>query len=245
MKQLRRLTSLAAMSMAFTASARADVKLFQNRCSPGSLRACASLMVTTQLNASGGTDVRISVRNLQGWSSDNTGGSLITRIGIVAPPIAGFSTGLTMTANGAATAGTPGSAWFLRRPGGLGSPIELTAGIASGTKNGGIAGCGAPQGGMPASWYRTCNGGWVDFTFSTTNAWSANNAEVAWLTTNMAASPNTGLECGTNDGGPNDGRNYCASADVTPEPISMLLLGSGLAGLGGFGFVRRRKVDPI
>src|SRR4051812_39933629 len=95
----RLLLSLAAMSLALSATARADVKLFDHRCSPGAMRACASLMVTTQLNASGGTDVRIAVRNLQGSAlgiGDNTNGSLISRIGLVTPAIAGFSSGLTV-----------------------------------------------------------------------------------------------------------------------------------------------------
>ncbi len=247
MKTMTRLmTSLAAMSLAFTATARADVKYFLNRCSPGAMRACASLMVTTQPNAAGGTDVRISVRNLQGFASglgDNTGGSLISRIGLVTPQIAGFSSGLTVVSSGAAVVGSPASAWFLRRPGGIGTPIELTAGITPGSRTGGIAGCSAPLGGFPSSYYETCAGGYVDFVFSTTNAWSANSAEVAWLTSDMSAFSGQGVECGSNYA-PKQ-RAYCDEASVTPEPVSMLLVGSGLFGVGGIGFIRRRRgEDP-
>jgi len=54
---------------------------------------------------------------------------------------------------------------------------------------------------------------------------------------------NTSVECGTDQGSLNSTREFCGTPMVTPEPVTMLLLGSGLAGMGGFGLVRRRKKD--
>ena len=235
--------SFAIVAAAGASTARADFRWFDQRCSPGAIRTCASLQVQTTLLGGGGTSVLIRVRNLAGsFASDNTGGSIISRIGIVAPTIVLGSNALSVTAVGGATqTGAAASKWFLRSPGGLGNMIELTAGITSGTRSGGIEGCSTPSGGHPATYFATCGaGGWVEFAFSTTNNWSANNAEVAWLVQDMNAnSGRTAIECGSNYSG--QAREWCTG--VTPEPITMVLLGSGLAGMGGFGLTRRRKKD--
>jgi len=244
MKTARVLTSLALLTTIGVATARADFRDFSNRCSPGAVRACASLQVFTTLNGSGGTDVVILVRNLQGWNwgIDNTGGSVLTRIGLTAPSINGAS-GLTVASNGATVVGNPSAPWFLANPGGLGGAIELTAGIPqpgpTGSIVGGIVGCDPTSVGMPSSYFQTCGGGWVAFTFTTANAWSANSSEVAWLSQRYAVN-GSGQECGSVQGG---GRMECPM--VTPEPVTMLLLGSGLAGVGGVGVIRRRRGKDV
>lgn len=242
MRAVRVVATLAVLGTVGAQAARADYKDFLNFCSPGAIRTCASLTVTTTLLSGGGTSVTIMVRNLQGsgYGVDNTGGSIITRIGLVAPSING-ATGLSVTSTNAPV-GTPGSSWFLSNPGSLGGPIELTAGITAGTVAGGIVGCNAPQGWYPSSYFSTCGAGdWVIFQFTTTNNWSANDAQVAWLTQRFAIN-GSGLECDSN-GGSTTGRTGCVQ--ITPEPVTMLLLGSGLAGVGGVGIIRRRKGKDV
>lgn len=251
MRMMRVLAGLAVLSTAGAAALRADFRDFSNFCSPGAVRTCASIQVyTTSISGPGsGTSVVILVRNLQGWGYgvDNTGGSVITRIGLVAPTIAG-ATGLTVVNSGAGQTGNPGLAWNLRNPGGLGGAIELTAGVAPGSVAGGIVGCNAPQGYYPSDYFQTCGGGWIAFAFTTTNDWSANDAQVAWLTQNFQSPIGGGVECDTNGGlpeNPNTHAGRAACVNVTPEPITMLLLGSGLAGVGGAGLVRRRRGKDI
>lgn len=243
MRLNRVLAAASLFAVASAASLRADTKQFDFRCTPGAVRACSSIQVTTSLFA-GGTSVTIRVRNLQGgpsWIGDNTGGSLIQRIGLVAPNITGAA-GLAVSGiSGAVSVGSPASSWILSNPGGLGGLITLTAGTNNtGTGNGGIQGCSAPFGGSRSSYFQTCNTGWVELTFTTTNFWSANNAEVAVLTTDFAVNDG-GFECDS-DNIPTP-RPACVVA--TPEPVTMILLGSGLASMGGFGLVRRRKGTDV
>lgn len=224
-------------------AALAGSQSFLNYCTAGAVRTCASVQVETFWNGTKNF-VTLRIRNLQGTDArDNTMGSLITKVGLTAPTIVG-ATGLSVAATGTATnVGNAGSRWGIQGSPGQGNIGGLVS-FGAGTQNnrGGILGCSTSNA-NPSSYFRTCgDGGWVVFTFTTTNQWDASAAEVAWKTVavnNPAAEGYnlTSIECRTAD---QRGSSHYCDAQVVPEPVTMLLLGTGLAGVGGAGALRRR-----
>jgi hypothetical protein len=111
----------------------------------------------------------------------------------------------------------------------------------SGTVNNGIAsGCATPSalpGGANQLWMNPCalptgaaDPGYVVFSFDITGTWDLASTELFIKGQNGPNGAST--ECFTGNGTCND---------VVPEPITMVLLGSGLAGVGGAGWFRRRR----
>jgi hypothetical protein len=114
--------------------------------------------------------------------------------------------------------------------------------LAEGTRgNRGIAGCEALDGGTK---WQTCNSfadaPFVQFSFTFRNNlhFSLENVELRWHSTQTGADQEGSLKCDT--GGAGDYPD-CIPPTVVPEPATMVLLGSGMAGLGAFARRRRRR----
>jgi hypothetical protein len=219
------------------------VKSFLDICLVGSLRPCGSVIVKTRLEPVGtgvGTSVQMWVRNEEGGNPiDQTGGSFLTQIGLTAPTIDDTEwLGLFLDPDASAVGqvGTPLDNWEFEK-GGLGGQVTMKLGSDHG-KDGAIRGCSDPSG-STTEYFITCDDqgytGWVVFAFTTSNTWSAEDSEVA-LKYQSIGDEDWSLECRSGDGG---GEHAC----VVPEPETYALILTGLFGIFGMAWVRRREEE--
>ena len=231
MRNLRFVPLVAVGLLAAAAPARA-----QNFCYGGQLWTCFSYQLTVTPFLFG-SDVKLSIRNQS--APDPTGqASWMTALAIYSPASAASAFGLNVSTTGTVGAvGSPGSQWVLSTPPpslGLPGAVVLANTGGSDPKQGNISGCGLEGG--ATIYFNTCapNTGWVVFDFKTVTPFTG--------TFDMGAKWQTALgsfECTT--GAPSKSTPSCSPpGQVTPEPVTMALLGTGLFGIG-MAKIRRRK----
>jgi hypothetical protein len=213
-------------------------------CGGTTFATCAAVQINVV-----GPDVTVRVWNLSGNSAATAGtstyaGSIFRGIGFYNVSGALVNTGAGMTLTGPAyNATTPGN-WVLANGGNNVFAVVFRTNNGGGLNNGIASGC-ATSGQLPSGtnlYANPCNtslgnlNNYVTFSFKITGTWDPTTSDISLR---YANGPN-GLsgECWTGTAPSGQAQN-CTT--VTPEPVTMTLLATGLAGMGGAGLVRRRK----
>lgn len=236
--------------------ARADGFKSWRVCGGDQFATCAAVNLSVS-----GTTVNVQVWNLSGnykATFQNTWqGTIFNGIGFYNVPAKINAYPKTLTMKGPYRPGDHPGLWTVQNNTSVAFLVDINAKSPGGTgsfKNGISSGCALPGQlpGHPLQLYQNpCNNNlavgsnYVTFSFKISGGnWDPSNASLVFRGYNGAPGGPKSTECWT-DPNPAAGvfKANC-TAIVTPEPVSMTLLATGLLGIGGVGLRRRSKKNP-
>jgi hypothetical protein len=235
MTSITRSFTLASVAALVAAPAVAQTgRSWINFCGGTTFATCASVDVRIT-----GQNVTLRLWNMSGFNGTYVN-TVLNAVGFTNVGTAQAVEG-SLTMSGPARAGDSPGAWVLRNNINTVQPgifLDLVSG-AGGLDNGIIDACATSVVDSLNFWENPCQAptgptdpGWVVVNFDITGTWDLSQT---WVTIH-GQDPVGGGQTDCYTGGP---LVNCTTS--IPEPMTIALLGTGLAGVGGFGFIRSRR----
>ncbi len=236
--------AMAVGSVAVAQTASATVYLNKRYCGGDHFATCAAVMLDVT-----GTTVTLRLWNLSGNTAASYGtasdaGTVFNAIGLynVPPGVDAVLGTLTTSTAAGNKKGTP-TGWKLSNNSQVGFLVDMgvqPTGVAPSSAL--ASGCATAAQLPTVSLFRNpCAdpgtaplSDWLTFTFQVNQTFDASTVGISLRGSNLALGR---TECWTSDSSAGAANCY----QVVPEPMTMTLLATGLVGLGGVGYFRRRR----